>query len=583
MGTKMATYKIEKTGDRVELNDTHFKAKGGEGSIYIIGDVVYKICEDGKMIPPEKFKELAVLDHPNIIVPQDRLLSNKTAKGYTMRAVPGNPYPLGQILTKPFREREGVTPDHMMTLVEKISKIITFIHKHDGYLQVDGNEFNYMVPETFDDVYAIDTNSYQTPSFPAEVIMPSIRDWHVKKDPSGRYLFTKGSDWYSFAIISFYMFTGIHPFKGRHPDFMNMKTLLYDNMLNCKSVLLPETKFPVGAVYFPFEDYVPGGKDGAYMQWYRALFIDNKRIPAPEHWQAVLTFVAKIKEIVGSNNFDITELKQFAAQIVAFYINKEREVIVTKEKIYIGGKEVDRPSDRFRIGFTPKTNTPYAAWFEGESLKLLNLQDGQPIKTNLVGKDMMSIGGRVYIQGSNNIFEMAFIESGTMIATPKPVAGILPNATKMFQGVVIQDMFGSLVASLFPETGHHRQVKLEELSNHRITEAKYEGNVLMIVAVDRESGQYDRFVYRFSSDWQSHDLRKIENISPTGINFTVLENGIVICLNEDEKIEIFSSKKDKPDVKLVDDTAIESDMRLFHVGNEARFARGKKMYKIKFK
>lgn len=579
----MPTYTIERTGERVELNDTYFKAKGGEGSIYIIGDTVYKVCEKDKMIPAQKFQELAVLDHPNIIVPQDTITYRKKPTGYTMRAVPGNPYPLGQILTKPFREREGVTPDHMMKLVEKIAEIISFIHSHKGYLQVDGNEFNYMVPDTFDNVYGIDTNSYQTPNFPAEVIMPSIRDWHVKKDSTGQYVFTEMSDWYSFAIISFYMFTGIHPFKGRHPDNPNMKDMLKNNMVDCKSVLLPETKFPLGAVYHPFEDYVPGGANGAYMQWYRTVFIDNKRMAPPQQWQAVLSFVAKVREIIGSNNFDISELKQFAAQIVAFYKSKGREVVVTREKIHIGGKESSRPSERFRVGFTPKTNTPYAAWLEDGSLKLKNIENDTTIKASLRGKDIMFCENRVYVQGNNHVFEMAFVESGKIIAAPKPVASILPNATQMFQGVVIQDMFGTYVASVFPEAGHHRQIRLEELTEYRVVDAKYEGNVLMIIGFQKESGQYDRFIYRFSSDWKSHDLRKIEDISPTGINFTVLGNGITISLTEEEKIEVFSSKKNRTDVKSVEDPAIESDMRLCNIGNEARFAHGNKLYSIKFK
>jgi len=580
----MPTYTIERTGDKVELNDTHFKAKGGEGSIYIIGDVVYKVCEDGKMIPPGKFQELRVLDHPNIIVPQETLLYRKKPTGYTMRAVPGNPKPLAQILTKTFREREGVTPDHMMKLVQKIAGIVRFIHSHKGYLQVDGNEFNYMVPDTFDDVYGIDTNSYQTPSYPAEVIMPSIRDWHVAKDGTGRYLFTELSDWYSFAIISFYMFTGIHPFKGFHPDYTNMKTMLTDNMQHCKSVLLPEVDYPKGAVYCPFEDYIPGGKDGAYMQWYRAVFNENRRAAAPKDFQAILTFVAKVKEIIGSNNFDITELKQFAEQIIGFYAHNGREVVVTREKLHIGGKQLNRPAERFRVGFTPSRNIPYAAWLDDEVLHLQDLDSDSPIKVGLLGKTLMSSEGRVYVQSNDHIFEIDFIEAGsTVIAAPKSVATILPNATEMYQGVAIQDMMGNYVASIFPAAGHHRQIRLDEIKEYRITEAKYEGNVLMIVAMHKESGQYDRFVYRFATDWASHDLRKLENIAPTGINFTVLENGIVISLTEDEKIEVFSAKKDRPDIKSVDDPAIESDMRLCHVGTEARFARGSKLYRIKFK
>ncbi|MGK3946565.1 hypothetical protein ABK046_50430, partial [Streptomyces caeruleatus] len=82
-----------------------------------------------------------------------------------------------------------------------------------------------------------------------------------------------------------------------------------DQMLACKSVLDPATQYPLGAVYHPFEDVIPGGKDGAFMQWYRAVFIDNKRMPAPKDFQATLAFIAKVREIVGSDNFNIRELR----------------------------------------------------------------------------------------------------------------------------------------------------------------------------------------------------------------------------------------------------------------------------------
>lgn len=581
----MAKYQVLGTGETVDLTKDNFKAKGGEGSIHIIGDTVYKVCEPGKMIPDAKFKELAVLDHPRIIKPDDILIQKKQPVGYTMRLVPGDAKPLAQILTKGYREREGVTPDHAMKLVQQIADGIRFIHKHDGYLQVDGNEFNYMVTGNHDDVYFIDVNSFQTPHFPADAIMPSIRDWHVARDPKTNfYVWTKLSDWYSFAIISFYMFTAIHPFKGRHPQFTNMKTLMTDQMLACKSVLDPQTQYPLGAVYHPFEDVIPGGKDGAFMQWYRALFIDNKRMPAPKDFQATLAFIAKVREIIGSDNFNIRELRDVYDMIVGYYEKSGVEVIVTKNHLYLNGNKLSRPTERFRIGFTPKNNIPYACWLENEKVQLQNLQNGQRIPAVINGTDIMSCEGRVYVQSLQNIFEIDFIEqTNSLIATAKSVATIMPSATTMYQGVAIQDMFGTLVFSMFPEAGHHRQVKIPELSDCRITDAKYEHNVLMVLAVDKKSGKYSRFVFRFGKDWASYDVREIEDITPMGINFTVLNKGICVCLTEEEKVEIFSNQKDSLSIKSFDDPAIDADMKFCHASDSVRFAKGNKLFEISVK
>lgn len=581
----MPKYKLKHSKATVELDQSNFKTKGGEGSIYIVGKEVFKICDPGKMIPEAKLNELTVLDHPRIVRPIDIVLQGKNPVGYVMDLVPGNARPLAQILTKAYQEREGVTPDQKREIVSQIASGLRFIHSHKGYLQVDGNEFNYMVSERHDSVHFIDVNSFQTPHFMADAIMPSIRDWHCPQDQkTGLFKWSELTDWYSFAIISFYLFTAIHPFKGRHPNFTNVKTMMQDQMRACKSVLDPEVLYPQGAVYSPFENYIPGGKDGAFMQWYKAIFIDNKRLPAPKDFQAMMVLAATIKEIVGSNNFNIRELQDFYSTILGFTEHSGKEIVVTKDGITVDGKKNDRPAERFRVGFTPSLNVPFVAWLEDEQLKLRNLSLGSEIKCSLQGTDMMSCEGRVYVQSNSNIFEITFIEQmGLLMATPKAVASIMPTATTMFQGVAFQDTFGTTMTSIFPAVGHHRQFKFDELKDYRITDAKYENGVLMIICCNKE-GQYDRLIFRFDKSFSSYDVRVVSDITPMGINFSSLAHGgICVCLTEEEKIEIFSAQKGNANVKSIDDPAISADMRLCHSGNQVRFAKGNKLYSMAMK
>lgn len=583
-GIKMPNYKVRSTGQIVNLTKTNFKAKGGEGEIFIQRDTVYKVCDPGKMIPEGKFKELAVLDHPKIVKPEEILLDGKNKPvGYTMRLVPRNARPLAQILTKAYRQRESVTPDMMTELVKQIADGIRSIHKKPGYLQVDGNELNYMVTDDHKDIYFIDVNSYQTPNYPADAIMPSIRDYHCPKGPNGLYLWSQVTDWYSFAIVSFFMFSGIHPFKGRHPNFTNLKTLMIDQMTACKSVLDPEVQFPTGAVYSPFEDYIPGGKDGSYMQWYRAIFCQNKRTPPPTDFQAILKIAAQIKEIIGSNNFDIHELRKFSKTILGYYYQNGREVVVTSDSVYVDNQFNQKPNQKFKVGFTPN-NVPFAAWLENDRLHLFNLETKNVIPCDVMGSDIMSYGGRVYVQSTQNIFEIKFAEIGTqLLASIVSVASIMPNATELFQGVAIQDMFGARMISVFPQSGHHQMIKVDELSGIKVIDAKFERGVLMIVGMNGETGKYSRYVFRFAKDWTSYDLRTVENINPNGLNFTVLETGLCVCLTEDEKVEIFSSQKDSVNIKSISDPVIKSDMHLCHSGTQVRFAYGEKLFSIAVK
>jgi hypothetical protein len=579
----MPKYTIEATGEVVNIDKRHYKTEGGEGAIYIKGGVVFKICKPTTMIPRDKFNELAALSHPKIVKPESILLDkNGVAVGYTMRLVP-NAFPLAQILTKSYREREGVTPEQMAKLVQQIHDGIVHVHEKK-MLQVDGNELNYMVTDDHKEVYFIDVNSFQTPSHPALAIMPSIRDYSVGPDSSGYPAWTDLSDWFSYCVISWYMFTGTHPFRGKNPNVTATGNALEDHMRANKSVLDPETKFPRGAVYHPFEDVIPGGKSGAYMQWYKAVLAEGKRLAPPMDFQAKLAFAIRVKEIIGSNNFNIKEIIGWRSPITAYYVSPtNREQFVCKDHVPHFGNTVPLPAKRFRVGFAPKANRPIAAWVMDDKVRLHDFDMHAEIPFDREGFDVMSTDGRLYFRGKSDVFEITFMESGSKI-TPlaKPVEAVMEQATRMYQGVVIQEAFGAIFASMFPKSGYHHKVHLEELKEFKIIEAKYENNVLMVVATNSD-GIYSRFVFRFGSGFHDYDVREIENIHPTGINFTVTEKGICVSITEEEKVEIFSNRKDSPDVKSIEDPAVTNDMRLCHLGGEVRFAQGAKLYSFGMK
>ena len=564
---------IERTGEKVDLDSSNFKVKGGEGSIYIIGDVVYKVCEDGKMIPMDKFKELAVITHPRIVKPEDIILYRKKPVGYTMKKVPRNAVPLERILTKTFREREGVTPDIMSKLVMQMyDGIKNGIHFNPKMLQVDGNTLNYMVTEDFLDLFFIDVNSFQTPSYRADAIMASIRDWQC--DPVN---FSQLSDWFSYAIVSWQMFTAIHPYKQIHPRFTDKKTAMVDQITAGVSILDKDSAYPKNACY-PFDSVIPGGPTGAYMQWYRALFVDNKRLMPPDSFQSVLGFVAKVKEIIGSNNFDIIMNRDYSSTITGFCEKNGRTIAVTTDGLFVDNQSKIKHQGKFRVGFTT-AGTPVALYLENGRASIWNIQDTIKLDFDVPAEDVMSYDGRLYVKYDKSIFELAYVENVHKI-TPvlKTIASVSPNATQLFQGVAFQDMFGNCMASMFPKSEYHRQIMIKELDYRvKISDAKFENNVLMVL-VSELDGQNSRYVFKFSEDWLTYDVRKIENVIPTGINFTVLDNGTVICITEEEKVEIFSNKKGADSIKIIDDSEITSAMKLCHRGNKVQLAHATRLY-----
>jgi len=542
----------------IELNNADFLAAGGEGKIYVKGDTVYKICESGKMIPEGKFAELSVLSDPHIIKPEQILVDAKNQNvGYTMKFIQDS-YTLCQIFTKAFRLRNNIKHDTVIDLVRQMQRTIQHIHNHN-ILLVDGNEFNFLLDNKFKEVYFIDVNSYQTPHYPAMAIMDSIRDRHAHNK------FSKLTDWFSFAIVSFQMFIGIHPYKGKHPKHTDIDSRMLHNV----SVFDKDVGFPVAACQ-PFT-VIPD----AYLQWYKAVLDRGERIPPPNDLIATVHVIVPVVKLVGGKSLSIDKLREFTSNIMGYYHSSGTEVFVTDKKIYVNKDEFDNNGNKTVIGFT-RTNMPIAAWLDGGYVKLHDITKNKLINFSCSGSKIMDIEGRIYVQNGMNIIEIVFTEiKDKIIASPHIVANVLEQATRFYDGVVIQNLFDAYYASIFPMTKNCQQIALRELDGLRVIDAKYEGKILMVVAVDKK-GHYNRFTFAFKDDWK-YDIAKKENITYTGLNFTVLDNGVCIHIDEDENIEIFNKLSN---AKVVTDDAINNDMLLYHKGAAVLFTKDNAIYSV---
>jgi hypothetical protein len=551
----------------INLGKTHFVAAGGEGQVFAKDGIAYKIYTDpSKMIPTGKIQELATISEPNVIKPLEIITDQKKHPvGYSMRFIKDT-FALCQLFTRAFRDREQLDHNIMLKLIEQLRAMVMSIHKA-SVLVVDLNEMNFLVDQKFQDVFAIDVDSYQTRSFPATALMESVRDRHTNG-------FSELTDWFAFGIVSFQMFIGIHPYKGKHPG---LKTL-DERMMKNVSVLNRDVTVP--RVCYPF-DVIPD----AYMAWYKAIFEEGKRLPPPDHAGAAVYVVPMVKHMRGTNQFDIQELFDVEGTIVEVFFDLGNRAILTDKKFYLGNMELDISSNP-RIGVIAQTGHVVLGHVENKSLRLFDAPNKGLIPCGLAGSALMSYDGRFYVKQSDSILELDFTELGkNILVSSKVVANILENASQVFAGVVVQNLLGAHYVSVFPKPGVHQQVKMPELDDYRVIDAKFDHGVLMVVGV-RTQGRhayYDRIVFRFEKDYSSYDIRKIENITFSGLNFVTLDNGICVSLNEDDEIELFSNRKGSQNIKTVKDPVLGNDMRLFRNGASLMFARGNKLYSIKMK
>lgn len=564
---------VKGLNELVHLDNKDFITEGGEGKIYAKDGFVYKIYLNPKnMIPFSKIEELSAIKNNNVIRPKEIVLDKKNrAIGYRMDHIK-NTYSLCQLFPKIFRDREGLDNDKVVGLVQRMQDTVADIHKRN-ILVVDFNEVNFLVDKKFKEVYFIDVDSYQTPSFPATAISPTIRDWTTET-------FSVLTDWFSFGVIAFQMFIGIHPFRGRYEPIRYPKDKIremQERMLAKIPVFHNEVSFP--SVCLPF-DVIPD----AYKSWFKAIFYDGKRVAPPMGPVEIIIIPVVTKEVATDDAFKIDLLYTYPDEVIRFFSKDGIRISITKKEIYkeqeLYGKPIDQKTPY--IGITPRWNKIVAAILDDDHVHLHNLTDCCPIDFEMRAEELMSYDGRIYYKNEDRIYEISFLETGDMvIPSAKIVASVMNNSTQLFNGVVIQNILGEYVISLFPKENNHKQIKCEELQKYKIVDAKYENRVLFVIG--SKKGKYTKFIFKFDDKLSSYTIRMIEDVPYVGINFCVLDNGIVAHINEDEQLEIFSNKKDSISLKEIDSKAITGDMKLFQDGNRVLFSQGKKVYSIKMR
>ena len=553
-------------GQKINLGQQDYVTKGGEGSIYRKGDVAYKIYEDlRKMIPPAKIGELSVLNLPNIIKPKDLIYNNKKHEiGFTMSWLGDDVVALCKLFTNKFRDDNSIENDQIIQLVENIKNIIHFIHCNKCLI-VDGNELNYMVGGDFVTPYFIDVNSWQTPSYQATAIMPSIRDWTTDK-------FTTLSDWFSFAIISFQLFIGMHPFKGSHKNYK--KNDFRKRIIDCVSVFNSEVSLPPTARDF---NLIPSG----YKDWFFNTFENGQRKPPPQLPGTAGKIQVQVYLIKSTDNFDIRELREYESDIL--YHNSLFEVTKTKEKLHIG--RVNYKMDpNTEVVFTPMENYPILVKIENNRVKFKALTGKDP-QIDLECTDMMIANNVLFLKNGDKFMETSFrVFVDKVHPIVKQAWKIEPNSSQLFSNVIVQDILGKKYLAIpqpFFDKSSFIIKAIPELDEYQIMDAKYENRVCVLTG--HRKGIYSRFVIIFDNKFDKYTISVTDDVDYAPINFVCLDNGVCVMITDDDAIEVFLNRTDKDNVKRIEDPIINSTMRLCHSGNQVRFFRGKKLYEIKMK
>ena len=565
-------YSIRGKGN-VSLTNSNFVTSGGEAKIFKSNNTIYKIYHNpSEMIPDGKIYELQEIKEPNVLIPKDIIIDNKGARvGFTMDPVERVIH-LCQLFTNSFINQNNVSNDTIIALVSRMQDTIHSIHSAKC-IQVDGNELNYLVDESkFEKCYFIDVNSYQTKSFPATVIMPSIRDWHAK-------VFNELTDWFSFAIIACQLFIGIHPFKGKHQDFKrhDMKKRMVANI----SVFNKNTRVAKSVRDF---SRIPSN----YMDWFLNLFEKGKRELPPSTSGEVNAIVQYIV-VTSTDNFHIEEtqpVREYDDIIIDHYTSSNVSITRTKKSIYIG-------NDKYRVGtgvylvHTPNTLTPIFIKLEDGKvvIKPLTRDRYVTVGSPMVADDIMIVDDTIYLKLKGDLIETRFMDhhlnSSSLLVT-KTVWTISEHSSQLFKNIIVQDILGSMHYFIpMPSKSQVKMRRVFELDGYKVLDGKYENNTAIFSIFNQKTLEYKLLVLT-GVDEKYYKARYINTIGYSEVNFVTLDNGVVILIYDDQ-MEIFSNDPSTKKVKIIKDKELSSGMNLCKRGVSTRFFTDNKLYSIGMK
>ncbi|HEY4486973.1 MAG TPA: hypothetical protein VJB70_04555 [Candidatus Paceibacterota bacterium] len=551
-------------------------ATGGEGSAYRAGKTIIKLYTDTQKMKrdgmDEKIQALKAVAHPFIVAPQGLVMDNAGKPiGFYMPFSDGEPMP--RVFTNDFRKRTGFIDKDAIVLTHRMQEAVAFAHQK-GAVLVDANEFNWLAvlgakggPEP----RAIDVDSWAIGRWPASVVMLSIRDWHTRG-------FTPLSDWFGWGVVSFQIFTGIHPYRGKLDGFDAGD--LEKRMKANASVFEKGVRLNMAVRDF---SCIPG----PLMDWYIATFKDKERTVPPSPFQTgkIVGSVGRVLRMVATASGSLIYTKIFEEP------NDETvRIFSCGIALLNSGRLVDLRSKR-TIGKTQSHNA-----------EVVRVSDGWLVADIVFGKIEFSFvsatnftktqlplqvttyrffrfENRLFLITEDGMTELEVMTFGKPILSTGREWGVLTNSTTWFDGFGIQDTLGATYAVLPFGNESCAQVRVRELDGFRVVSGRAGERFLSLVAADRK-GEYHKFEFTFESNYSAYFLWQGKTDSPD-CNIAILPKGVCATVAKDGELVIFVPRTGT--INRVADKDIATDMALAHWDDKVLYTKDGAVWHVRMR
>lgn len=553
----------DEQGTKLVLGPAEHLATGGQGRVYARGNQVYKLYLDpAKALQarlPDKLAALQALAHPGVATPQGPLRDRDGQfVGITLPRVRGEA--LCRLFTNTWRDAHRFGAAETTKLAEAMRRIVEHAHAHQA-LMVDANELNWLVEGTTP--VAIDVDGWQLPGFPGNAVMASIMD------PLMGHGFSTGSDWFAWAVTSFQLWTGIHPYKGSHPDFA--RGALAERMAAGISVFDARVKLPAAAR--PVND-IPSG----LLSWYEDVFQHGCRVAPPMAWKAAPApqTAPRLKQ-VNTPNAQLKQVRWGNAEGRVLYSLAGCLIVEGRTGLQLWDAQRRQPCPWLVAGDIQALLSGQAALLRTPTgtLACITLQPGHglQLQTEELPQQRSSLASRTTAlwQGANRVFalqegvsngliELALINTGgqprLLVDKAWPVNAL---STAFFDRCFVQDCLGTPFIGLLAGQGL-LQLKAPALQGLRVIQAiGIDPHNIWLTAVHKTDGETLRM--HFSAGATQFDLQSEHLVSDSALDAAVLLTGVGV-LRVGDSLQVVRGAQ----AKTLSGCGLAAAARLFAIG-----------------
>lgn len=445
----------------MDLRTEDFVAQGGQGRVFVRGDVALKIFADPALAPPaRKLAHLRRLVGPHVAAPADEVTdAHGTRVGYTMPFFAGA-HSWAQLCAPAFRSRAGLDDRAALGLVRSLGAALHAVHRH-GVLVVDLSENNVLVRGN--EVCLIDLDSWQTPHHPATALTPTIASPHA---PAGR--FDEATDWFAYAVLCTSLLLGMHPFKGRHPRVHGLR----DRMRAGISAFDPSVRTPPACAD-------PASIPEALRVWLRGVLERGAGGPPP------------LGPLPSPTRAQADDARgDYPDPIRWVFVEGARVFVATATAAFEGPRCWHDDGRPIRALGRAHGGAAFVVVDGIAGLEVRVQGCTATSKLALAVDDLVAHEGRVFVRARGRILELQIRCLGDRpLLLTREVARVMPHATRLFPGVAVQDVLGRRCASLL---GHPRGAPQIELAPEAVLDARRAGDRLVVLTHrDRVISRHD--------------------------------------------------------------------------------------------